>query len=178
MADFYLGEIRMFACNYAPPGWHICDGSLLNMQQNAALYALLGTLYGGDGKTTFALPDLRGRTMAGLLPTNPSFQKVGTAGGSETETLSPAEMPPHTHTFGVKNAPATGTLAGEILANPVGAAPTNTQVDIYNASAATTTTLNPATISTVGGNVPHNNMQPYTTVNFCIAVQGLFPSRN
>jgi len=176
MADYYLGEIRMFTCSYAPQTWHLCDGTMLNIQQNAALYALIGTQFGGDGQTTFALPDLRGRTIAGILPSSPSFQKVGTKGGIEGEVLTLAETPPHTHVFGVSNTAGNTTFAGKILAEPVG--PSGTQVNIYNTNASAQTTLNTATIGSAGGGAAHNNMQPFTTINYCIAIQGDFPQRN
>lgn len=180
MADYYLGEIRMFTCAYAPQTWHLCDGSLLNVQQNAALYSLIGTKFGGDGKTTFGLPDLRGRVMAGVLPSNPSFQQLGTTGGAETVAIDVTQMPPHTHDFNITNTPGTVGLNTEILANPVGkdTAGNVVHVNVYNTNVTTSTTLNAASIGSVGSGQGHNNMQPFTTVNFCIAIQGLYPQRN
>ena len=177
MTDNYLGEIRVFASDFAPEGWALCDGSLLPLNQYAALYSLLGTKFGGNGTTNFALPDLRGRVPigTGVRGTSPAYTyTIGNNGGSETVALQTAAMPAHSHVFGVKNALGSVALAGAILAIPN--AP-STQVNIYNTSAGSTTTLNPGTIENTGTGAPHNNMQPFQTINFCIAILGLYPQR-
>lgn len=165
--DPFLGEIRAFAFGIIPTGWLPCDGRTLTVSQNAALFSLLGNRYGGDGRTTFALPDLRGRTPLGFSATIPQGQKDG----SETVTLTAAQVPPHTHQVqgsaatASSNAPATHTLA--VL--PTGTA--------YAAPAAPAATLNVAAVATSGGSAPHPNMQPALAVNWCIAATGPYPPR-
>jgi microcystin-dependent protein len=171
MSEPFLAEVRMIGFNFAPRGWAFCSGQILPINQNQSLYSLLGTTYGGDGRTTFALPDLRGRT-----PIHPGSSNGGThhplgqRGGQETHTLTQNEMPAHNHTVQATGNNATRTSpAGSYLAsnisNPYG-------------EAGALTAMNAITVNHVGGSQAHNNMQPYTTLNFCIALQGLFPSRN
>ncbi|HEX6608874.1 MAG TPA: tail fiber protein [Chloroflexia bacterium] len=172
MADPYLGEIRMFAGNFAPLGWAFCNGQLLPIAQYDALYAILGTTYGGDGQTTFALPDLRGRgpIHAGQGP-GLSNHPQGEQGGTETVTLTVAQMPGHTHV------PAASSAAGT-SSHPTGAvwAASSTSDNQYASS--TKTPMNPGTVSAAGGNQPHDNLQPLLAINFIIALEGIFPSPN
>jgi microcystin-dependent protein len=174
MSEQFIGEIRMFAGNFPPRGWQFCQGQILSIAQNTALYSILGTTYGGNGTTTFALPDLRGRYPMqpgqgpGLSP-----RTLGEQGGSETVTLLANQMPAHTHSLNVSS------QAGEVE-TPVGtvlAADTTAAVLNYR-SAPIDGTMNPAAIGVAGGSQPHNNMSPYTCVNFIIAVEGIYPSRN
>ena len=164
MSEPFLAEIRLVGFNFAPRGWAFCDGQILPINQNQSLYSLLGTTYGGDGRTSFALPDLRGRT-----PTHKGDSiKLGTKGGAETVVLNAAEMPQHRHSM--RAAPeAANQVApkGNLLAG----------ADIY-ADAAALKAAKGASVSSVGGGQGHENMQPYLAVNFCIALRGLFPSRN
>jgi len=174
MADPFVAEIRIFPFNFAPKGWAWCDGQLLPLSQNTALFSLLGTTYGGDGKSNFALPDLQGRA-----PMHPgqgpglSLHDLGETGGSETVTLLESEIPAHSHTMKATVEDGTqGTLTpGITLASSVGG-------KLYQ----TTTNsnlkpMNPSAIAPAGGDQPHNNMQPYLTFYFCIALQGVFPPR-
>lgn len=167
MSEPFLGEIHPFAFNFAPRGWATCDGQLLSIAQNTALFSLLGTMYGGNGQVTFALPDLRGRTP---LHVGSGFTQ-GQRAGEESHTLIVSEIPAHNHTLNASGSPAnTSTPSnGSLLAA--------SQADIY-APATALTTLHTNSISNTGGSQPHNNMQPYLVLNFCIAMQGIFPSRN
>jgi len=170
MADPFVAEIRIVPFNFAPKGWACCDGQMLPTSQNTALFSLLGTTYGGDGMPNFALPDLRGRAPMhpgqgqGLSP-----HSLGERGGSETVTLTEAQIPAHTHATKVSSsAGAQASPENAFFAAPPRDAP-------YAASS--TGTMAPAACSSVGGQ-PHNNMQPCLTVNFCIALQGVFPPRS
>jgi microcystin-dependent protein len=167
MASPFLAEIRMFSFNFPPKGWGLCNGQLLPINQNQALFSLLGTTYGGNGVTTFALPDLRGRA-----PIHFDGNHVeGALAGQEAHTLISAELAAHTHSLNATNDTANQTSPGNnALANPLPERP-------YQALS-NPTTLNPQAISNVGGGQPHNNMQPYLVINFCIALVGIFPSRN
>jgi len=176
MADPFVAEIRMFPFNFAPKGWAFCDGQLLPLSQNTALFSLLGTTYGGDGKSTFALPDLQGRA-----PMHPgqgqglSLHDLGEESGSETVTLLSSEMPNHAHFVGRasdQSATATTPVANVwALGGSVRAV-----VNLYNPGPPTAA-MKSDVIQPAGGNLPHNNMQPYLTLNFCIALQGVFPAR-
>jgi len=176
MADPFVAEIRMFPFNFAPKGWAFCDGQLLPLSQNTALFSLLGTTYGGDGKSTFALPDLQGRA-----PMHPgqgqglSLHDLGEESGSETVTLLSSEMPNHAHFVGRasdQSATATTPVANVwALGGSVRAV-----VNLYNPGPPTAA-MKSDVIQPAGGSLPHNNMQPYLTVNFCIALQGVFPAR-
>lgn len=160
----YIGEIRPFGFNFAPRGWAQCDGQLLAIASNQALFSLLGTVFGGDGKTTFALPDLRGRTAVGL------GQTMGAKFGSETVTLNADQIPAHDHQteLGV-GVPDVGDPSGAMIANE-GGIQNDGPYDVK---------FHPGTVSNPNPNSqPHNNMMPYQTVNFCICLFGLFPSRN
>jgi microcystin-dependent protein len=176
MADPFVAEIRIFPFNFAPKGWAFCNGQLLPLSQNTALFSLLGTTYGGDGKSNFALPDLQGRA-----PMHPgqgpglSLHDLGETGGSETVTLLATEMPSHAHFVGRANAAAGDSLTpvNNVWAQvPSGRA----TLAIYHEAPATGA-MNVNAIGLTGGSLPHNNMQPYLTLSFCIALQGVFPPR-
>lgn len=163
MSEPYIGEIRPYAMGFAPRGWMECNGQLLSIQTNQALYAILGTQYGGDGRNTFALPDLRGRVAIGTAPTIPQ----ASMGGEEAHALTVAEIPSHSHTVTASSAEASlPGISGNFWASTTSYADS---VDARMASAA---------IATAGASLPHNNMQPYQTLVFCIAVNGLFPPRH
>lgn len=167
MAEPFLAEIRMMSFGFPPKGWATCDGQLIPINQNQALFALLGTTYGGDGRTTFALPDLRGRT-----PNHTGGQGhfLGERGGEATHTLSTNEMPAHTHQpFASSDAGNNPVPAGLLLGN---SAPNTLYGPVQN-----TTALRSNTVSNIGGGQAHENMQPYLTINFSIALQGIFPSQ-
>lgn len=175
MTDPFLAEIRIFAGNFAPRGWALCNGQLLPISQNTALFSLLGTTYGGDGRSVFALPNLQGATpmQQGQGP-GLSQRYLGESGGSETVTLLSSEMPGHTHT------PAAATANGNSAspANAVWAPATFGRVQNINySSAAGNISMHPQAIGVTGNNLPHNNLPPYLTLCFIIALQGIFPQR-
>ncbi|HEX2629178.1 MAG TPA: tail fiber protein [Chitinophagaceae bacterium] len=171
--DNYLGEIKLFGGNFAPAGWAACDGRLLSIAENDALFALLGTIYGGDGQSTFGLPDLRGRVPMhqGTLSGGSTYV-IGQMAGVESVTLNTNTMPSHTHLFaasstaGTTNDPTNGFLAAAETFQP------------YSNGTAPDTNLSPAALSVVGGNQPHDNTVPFQAVQFIIALQGIFPSQN
>lgn len=173
--DNFLGEIRMFSWKLIPEGWALCDGTILNIKDNQALFSLIGNKYGGDGKKDFALPDLRGRVPAGQAP-----YEVGTKLGSETVTLNVEQVPSHTHQFQAYSGPGTSVVPNDILAIPTDAThPKGLQYDIYTpVISKPLQVLNEETVAPGGGGGPHNNMQPFLTVNFCIALQGSWPPRS
>lgn len=174
MSDFYLGEIRNFAFGKAPNDWLPCNGQLLPVNQNQALFSLLGTAYGGNGTTNFALPDLRSRVMVGNNQGNPDY-KLGTHGGTETVALTPAQMPMHNHAFNVRaEAGTTPAIAGNVISSSGGTTPQ----ELYATPAAQEVPLNPGSLNTFGSGQPHNNLQPYVTTNYCIAVKGIYPTRS
>jgi microcystin-dependent protein len=174
MSSPFVAEIRIFACNFAPTGWATCDGQLLPISQNTALFSLLGTFYGGDGKSTFALPNFDGSAAmnqgqgAGL-----SQRFLGESGGEEFVTLLQTEMPLHTHNFAVSTENgAQGTLSNEVvLGKSVGGTlyQTNTSANLVQ--------MNFQALAITGGSLPHNNMSPFLTLLYCIALQGVFPPR-
>jgi len=174
MADPFVAEIRIFPFNFAPKGWAWCDGQLLPLSQNTALFSLLGTTYGGNGKSNFALPDLQGRA-----PMHPgqgpglSLHDLGETGGAETVSLLESEIPSHSHALSASNEDGTqGSLtSGITVANSVGGAlyQTNTSSNLV--------AMHPGSLAPAGGDFPHNNMQPYLTFYFNIALQGVFPPR-
>jgi microcystin-dependent protein len=174
MADPFVAEIRIFPFNFAPKGWAWCDGQLLPLSQNTALFSLLGTTYGGNGKSNFALPDLQGRA-----PMHPgqgpglSLHDLGETGGSETITLLESEIPAHSHEHKAQNSPLGGSVLpeGNALNRP-------SSGFLYSPLPATTVAMAPEGIAPSGGDQPHNNMQPYLTFYFCIALQGVFPPRS
>jgi microcystin-dependent protein len=172
MADPFVAEIRIFPFNFPPKGWAFCDGQLLPLSQNTALFALLGTTYGGDGKSNFALPNMQGSVPIhqgqgqGL-----SLYDLGQTGGSETVTLLESEIPFHVHAMNAATQdPADSNNVGPTTAFGVVGGGTPYQ-------AASTGQMTPQTIAPAGGGLPHNNMMPYLTLNFCIALQGVFPAR-
>ena len=164
-----IGEILLVPYNFAPHGWALCQGQLLSISQNTALFSLLGTTYGGDGRVNFALPDLRGRSPIGFGQ-GPGLQnyEIGQIGGEETVTLTVNQIPSHSHTaFGSANTATTASPSGAIWA-------TETRLKIYSSVGGTAM----APSSSTGGGQPHDNMSPYLTLNYVIALQGIFPSRN
>jgi microcystin-dependent protein len=173
VSDPFVAEIRIFPFNFAPKGWAFCDGQLLPISQNTALFSLLGTTYGGDGKSNFALPDLQGRA-----PMHPgqgpglSLHDLGETGGTDTVTLLNAEMPAHQHGL-----LATGQPGEDAAPSPTEALGRSVGANLYQTSSANLVQLAPAALSTTGGSQPHNNLQPYLTLNFNIALQGVYPSR-
>ncbi len=170
MSEPFLAEIRIVGFNFAPRGWAFCDGQILPINQNQSLYSLLGTTYGGDGRTSFALPDLRSRTP---LHRDDGHQ-LGQKGGAETVTLTAAEIAGHTH-----SARASSQPGNQANTTPSGTRVLAAAADIYRAAeAASTTALRSGTVTNAGGGQAHDNMQPFLTLGFVIALQGLFPSRN
>jgi microcystin-dependent protein len=167
MAEPYVGEIRMFGGDFAPTGWALCDGSVLSINANEMLYSLLGTTYGGDGQTTFGLPDLRGRVPMHQSSTHPLGQK----GGTETVTLTQSNLATHTHAAAAQG--ANGTVASPGNAFWAGNADYNC---FAPAGTATDASFNAGTIAPAGGSQPHENMMPFVAINFIIATQGIYPS--
>jgi microcystin-dependent protein len=168
MAEPFLSEIRMMSFNYAPRGWAMCNGQLLPINQNQALFSLLGTTYGGDGRVTFALPDLRDRVPIHVG----NGHTLGERAGEQVHTLTAAETSQHTHTMSASSAAATtgtpgvGVVPAQSTGAPLYAAPSNVAA------------MDPGAVDAVGGSQAHQNMQPYLTLSFCIALQGIFPSPN
>lgn len=174
MSDPFVAEVRAFGFNFAPKGWAFCNGQILPISQNTALFALLGTYYGGDGKSTFALPDLQGcRVPIGTGQGQGLSERVlGETGGAATVTLLESEMPAHSHSLNATASPAdvsspTPTTALARTTGKPGWAQGNNPL----------TNLNVTTIAPNGGSLPHNNLMPYVVMNFCIALQGVFPPR-
>lgn len=172
MIDQYLGEIRMFAGNYAPEGWAMCNGQLLSISQNEALFSLIGTTYGGDGQTTFALPDLQGRVPVhtGKNTETGTVYPLGQKGGTETVTLVYDQLPKHTHAVNAQSEAGTSSTAAN---NYWAAGPVN----LYSNTAANGM-MGSSAIGITGGNMAHNNVMPYFAVSFIIALQGIYPSQN
>ncbi len=173
MSQQYLGEIRLFTFNFAPKGWAFCAGQLLSIQQNAALFALLGTYYGGNGVSTFQLPDLRSRVANHMGSGAGGTYTIGEFAGVETVALSGNQTPAHIHMFQAVNSP--GTLRAP---NTHLLAQSGTTYPRYAPDTSNLQTLNPASIQPAGNGVPHSNIQPYLALNYCIALRGIFPSRN
>jgi microcystin-dependent protein len=174
MSDPFVAEIRIFPFNFAPKGWAFCDGQLLPLSQNTALFSLLGTTYGGDGKSTFALPDLQG--SAPMQPGQGqglSQRFLGEMSGVESVTLLTSEMPAHNHFVMAQNSPLSGVVlpdSNTTLNRPASG-------NLFNVTNPAITQMAFQEIAVAGGSLPHNNMQPYLTLNFCIALQGVFPPR-
>jgi microcystin-dependent protein len=168
MSDPFISEIRLFSFTYPPKGWALCNGQLLPINQNQALFSLLGTTYGGDGRVSFALPDLRDRVPVHVG----NGVTLGERGGEAAHTLAAAELPQHTHVL-------TGTSAAAVSANP---SPSVVLAGSVGASAyappSSPVAMSPAALSTVGGSQAHENMPPFLTISFCIALVGIFPSQN
>lgn len=170
MAEPFLSEIRIFSFGFAPKGWAMCNGQLMPINQNQALFSLLGTTFGGDGRVNFGLPDLRGRVPIHVG----NGHTLGERGGEQSHTLSIAEMATHTHVAQGNSATADLTdPTGALLASPVAAVG-----PIYTPNPANLVAMNPASVSNVGGSQAHLNMQPFLTLTFGIALQGIFPSPN
>ena len=172
MADPFVAEIRIFPFNFAPRGWAWCDGQLLPLSQNTALFSLLGTTYGGNGKSNFALPDLQGRA-----PMHPgqgpglSLHDLGETGGSETVTLLESEIPSHAHAWNAVNSDGTSqSPVAQLMAGGIGG------IAAY-ATPGAIVSMSDNMLAPAGGDQPHNNLQPYLTFYFCIALQGVFPPR-
>lgn len=165
MSEPFIGEIRLFGFNFAPKGWAFCDGQILPIIQNTALFSLLGTMYGGNGQTTFALPNLNGRVPIGQ---GVNFS-MGQTGGEESHSLTISELPSHTH-----QAVGSSDAANSVL--PVDSTWALSENQTYNQTA--NSSMSPSAIASVGGNQPHNNMQPFLVLNFCIAMEGIFPPRD
>jgi len=170
--DPFVAEIRIFPFNFAPKGWAFCDGQLLPLSQNTALFSLLGTTYGGDGKSNFALPDMQGNA-----PMHPgqgpglSLHDLGETGGSETVSLLESEIPSHSHNVTASSQDGTDN-------HPVNNYPAQgVGINLYVNAGTTPVNMNDNALSPAGGDQPHNNMQPYLTLNFCIALQGVYPPR-
>jgi microcystin-dependent protein len=183
MTNPFVAEIRLFACNFAPQGWALCAGQIMPISQNTALFSLLGTTYGGDGKSNFALPNLQGMVPiqqgqgAGL-----SVRDLGETGGEPVVTLLVNEIPGHSHTMNATATPGTATAsnAGQLAFASAGASKTSagTVANFYSSNPnKATTTLSPLAIGVRGQGLPHNNMMPYLGLNYCIALQGIFPAR-
>lgn len=179
-----LAEIRMFGGNFAPRAWALCQGQLLAINSNQALFSLLGTTFGGDGRTTFGLPDMRGRAALGDgHGPGLSDRKLGAKGGTETNTINATQLASHTHTAAVKcnNASATGADPSNsypAITSGRSSSGTAVQISAYGSSKNTTMATNGVVIGNTGGNQSVNNLQPYLVVNYIIALQGIFPSRN
>ena len=177
MSDQFVAEIRIFACNFAPVGWALCNGQLLPISQNTALFSLIGTYYGGNGTSNFALPNFQGRAALcqgngpGLTPRN-----LGETDGTENETLLLSQLPTHSHAINCSNTTGSSPSPG---GNVLAASGIDRNLVMYNnATSGGIMTMNPAQLSISGSGQPHNNMSPYLTLNFCIALQGIYPARN
>ncbi|SFM70321.1 Microcystin-dependent protein [Chitinophaga sp. YR627] len=181
MADAYIGEIRAFGFNFTPTGWLPCNGAIYSIQSNPALFSILGTNYGGNGTTTFAVPDLRGVAAIGINLQNPSFGVPGVKGGSENVTLTTATIPAHTHMMQAVVRTSLAQTAAAIsqpgpnayLTNAFSSGPGKGVVAYSNNTSGAT--LNPQAIGIAGGGVPHNNMDPYLAMTYCICASGVFP---
>lgn len=176
MSQYFLGQIMMAGFGFAPKYFALCNGQLLAISQNQALFSLLGTQFGGNGTTNFALPDLRGRTPIGYATSvDPGWQppsvQIGEVGGAENVTLLTSNLPTHTHA-------AAATTSAGTTRNPRGNLYAAPNASIYGPSSGPQVPLNAQSLSPTGGNQPHPNLQPYSTINFCIALSGVFPSRN
>jgi microcystin-dependent protein len=172
MSEPFIGEVRIFGFNFAPRGFALCQGQILPISQNQALFSILGTTYGGDGRSTFGLPDLRGRAPIhfGQGP-GLSSRNLGQKGGAENHTIAATEMPAHSHTL-------MGTHSNATADHAEGAFPAISESPAYKAASASASMSGAALSTATGGNQQHSNMQPYVVINFSIALTGLFPSRN
>jgi len=174
MSEPFLAEVKIVGFNFAPRGWAFCDGQILPINQNQSLYSLLGTNYGGDGRTSFGLPEMRGRTPThvGSPPSGGQAFQLGIKSGEETHTLTTAEIPAHRHSYSASSDNATGV-------DPTGLALSRARERTYGPyNAANKTAMGDMMLAKTGGSQGHQNMQPYITLNYVIALRGLFPSRN
>jgi len=169
MAEPFLSEIRIMSFGFAPKGWALCNGQLLPINQNQGLFSLLGTTFGGDGRVNFALPDLRGNVPIHVG----NGHTLGEKGGEQAHTLSIAETPAHVHSVNATTAAATTNTPGNTLLTAQ-----STAANLYASAASNLVGMSPAMVGNVGGSQPHLNMQPFLTLSFCIALQGIFPSAN
>lgn len=182
MSEYYMGELRIMSFNFAPKNWAMCNGQLLSIAQNQALFSLLGTTYGGDGVMTFALPDLRTRTPLHTSSTMPQ----GMVTGEYSHTLTTSEMPQHTHFMNANSTKAANTNAAAptagamILGQATGAASSGSPPPFtpYSANMSSPTAMSPQALAPQGGSQPHENRQPFTVLTVCIALTGIYPSRN
>jgi microcystin-dependent protein len=166
MGTPFMGEIKLMSFNFPPKGWALCNGQLLPINQNQALFALLGTTYGGDGQSSFGLPNLQGRVPIHMG----SGHTLGERAGEEAHTVSASETPQHTHQANASTLRGNNVLpTGHVLASPLN--------QTYRAPDNALTSLHPATVGNIGGSLAHQNMQPFLTLSFCIALQGIFPSQ-
>lgn len=175
MSEFFLGQIMLAGFSFAPKGFALCNGQILPISQYQALFSLLGTVYGGNGQTTFVLPNIQSRTPVGFGPSNdPAWQptpyEIGETGGVENVTLLAQELPQHTHL-------ANGTTSNGTVRSPSNALYGTNSADIYGASSGEQVVLSSQTVTPAGNGQPHYNMQPYDVINFCIALTGIYPSR-
>jgi microcystin-dependent protein len=178
MAEAFVAEIRIFPFNFAPKGWALCDGQILPISQNTALFSLLGTTYGGNGQTDFALPNLQGSAPLHIGGAQPgpglTSRSLGEAGGEQSVSLLASQMPSHTHTARAAASGGQGSPAGNVWASagfgrPPAYTPSNQNTNVQ---------MNPKASGVTGGSLPHNNMPPYVCLNFCIALVGTFPTRS
>lgn len=177
--DPYLGEIMLFAGTFCPRGYVECNGALLPIAQNSALFAILGTTYGGDGQTNFAMPDLRGRVPIGWgQGTGLSYRTQGQPGGTESEALTILQMPQHSHSVTISLPASSAAATKGTPENNIPAVPERSVAAYTDASADKAMRSPTATVGPAGNNLPHNNMQPYLTLRYCIATVGIFPSRD
>jgi len=173
MADPFVAEIRIFPFNFAPTGWAFCNNQLMPISQNTALFSLLGTFYGGDGKSTFALPGLQGNSPLNQgQSTTGSQYFLGQTGGSDSVVLLQSEMPLHNHSILAVTDPAELQIP-----TPTRAIARSTNANAYKATTTNLASMAVNTLTPAGGSLPHNNLMPYLTLNFCIALQGIFPPR-
>jgi microcystin-dependent protein len=172
MAEPFIAEIRIMSFGFAPRGWALCNGQLLPINQNQALFSLLGTTFGGDGRTNFALPDNRGRTPIHVG----NGHTLGERGGEQAHTLSVAEIPSHVHVLSGTSAAASTNIPNS--GSPISQWADSSPNKAYNSSGQNTGAMNGAILSNTGGSQAHINIQPYLTLNFCVALQGIFPSSN
>ena len=182
MSEFFIGQVMMAGFNFAPKYWALANGQLLPINQNQALFSLLGTQYGGNGTTNFALPDLRSRTPIGYASSvDPSWQppsvQIGQSAGVENVTLLSTHLPAHGHAVTAATADGNNRIpSNRVFANSVNSG--GAAIPLYGPSGGAQVPLSPQTVAPNGGSQPHPNLQPYTTINFCIALSGIFPSRN
>ncbi|NTI26449.1 phage tail protein [Rhizobium rhizogenes] len=175
MSEVFLGQIMLAGFSFAPKGFAQCNGQILPISQNQALFSLLGTIYGGNGQTTFALPNMQSRTPVGFGASadsawQPTPYLMGETGGVETVTLLQQQLPQHTHL-------ATGTTSSGTVRNPGNALYGTNSANIYGASGGPQVVLSSQTVTPAGNGQPHDNMQPYDVINYCIALSGIYPSR-